>query len=97
MAVEPVTHNGIKYIAPHFKITDKQVQRGFIEAWDIKTNNKLWDLQVYETKYTPELEQDVQDIFITVMKIDHGKLIVTNERNDVYAINIETRKIEKRK
>ena len=74
---------------------DKQVQRGgYVEAWDIKNNNMLWELQVYETKYNPKLEQDAQDIFITSLEISHGKLVVTNERNDIYAINLDTRKIE---
>jgi len=93
--VEPVIYRGIKYIAPHFRNMDKQVQRGgYVEAWDIKNNNMLWELQVYETKYNPKLEQDAQDIFITSLEISHGKLVVTNERNDIYAINLDTRKIE---
>ncbi len=95
--VEPVTYKGIKYIAPHFRITDKHVQRGFIEAWDIKSNRKLWDLQVYETPQDLKLERDVQDIFITSLKIEKGKIVVINERNAIYTIDLVTKKIEKMK
>lgn len=95
-AVESVTYRGVKYIAPHFKMTNKQVQRGgFIEAWDIKTNKMLWDIKIYEAKYDPKLEQDVQDVFITSLKIEHGKLLITNERNEIYALNLETKKVER--
>ena len=95
-AVEPFTYRGIKYIAPHFKMKNKQVQRGgFIEAWDIKTNKMLWDLKIYETKYDPKLEQDVQDVYITSLKIEHDKLLITNEWNEIYGLNLETKKVER--
>lgn len=95
MAVEPFTYRGVKYVAPHFKMKNKQVQRGgLIEAWDIKTNRMLWDLKIYETKYAPTLEQDVQDVYIASLKIENGKLLITNERNEKYALNLETKQVE---
>lgn len=93
--VAPLIYRGVKYIAPHFTTQNKQVQRGgLIEAWDVKANKKLWDLQVYEIKYDPKLEQDVQDVFITSIKIVQGKLVVTNERHDIYEVDVDTKKIE---
>jgi hypothetical protein len=37
--VEPVTYQGVRYIAPN-----DDGRRGYIEAWDVQTNKKLWDL-----------------------------------------------------
>lgn len=38
---------------------------------------------------------DKQDVFITSLKIENENLVVTNEKNKKYLININTRKIKK--
>lgn len=94
--VEPVIYKDIKYIAPYFKIINKEVRRcGYVEAWDLKTNKKLWDIQVYKIDYDPILEQDVQDIFITSLTIKNERLVVVNERNEIYEIDLKTKTISK--
>src|SRR5207249_10238111 len=57
--VTPVIHEGVRYVAPN-----DDGRRGYIEAWDIQTNNKLWDLTVCTNRIDPKLEQDVQWVFI---------------------------------
>ena len=37
--VEPVIHHGVRYIAPK-----DDGHRAYIEAWDVQTNKKLWNL-----------------------------------------------------
>jgi hypothetical protein len=91
--VEPVIYKDVKYIAPHFKIINKEVRRGYVEAWDRKTNKKLWEIQVYKIDDDPKLEQDVQDIFITSLTIKNDRLVVVNERKERYEIDLQTRKI----
>ena len=40
--VESIIHQGIRYIAPN-----DDGRRAYIEAWDIRTNKKLWDLTIF--------------------------------------------------
>jgi hypothetical protein len=87
--VEPVVYNGVKYIAPHWGYEYGWKQNGgYIQAWDIKTGKKLWEKRVYEIKYDPWLEKDVQDVFITSLSIEDGKLVVINEEGRKYKIAI---------
>lgn len=93
--VEPAIYNGVKYLAPHFKHNGDQFERGYIEAWDIQSQKKLWELQVYKLNYDKKFEQDVQDVFITSLTITDDKLLVTTERNDVYEVNLQSQKVRK--
>jgi len=100
--VEPVIYNGVKYIAPHFKYIKKSTiwemhkqNGGFIEARDETTDKLLWDLIVYKTSYISWKPMDKLDVFITSLKIENDNLVVTNEKNKKYLININTRKIKK--
>ena len=78
--VEPLIYNGVKYIAPHTKM-------GYTEAWDIKTGDKLWEKKVYDVKINPFIEEDVQWVFITDLKIEDGKLVVVNEAGKIYRLD----------
>ncbi|MBI5361524.1 MAG: hypothetical protein HZA48_13180 [Planctomycetes bacterium] len=79
--VTPVTHNGVKFTAPHDKM-------GFVAAYDEKTGKQLWETKVYDVPTDPALEQDVQMVFITELKVTGNSLIVTNDRHNTYAIDI---------
>jgi hypothetical protein len=63
--VEPVIHEGIRYVAPN-----DDGRRGYIQAWDIKTNKKLWELTIFTNRIDPTLEKDVQWIFIFFFRSD---------------------------
>lgn len=87
--VEPVIYNGVKYVAPHWGYEYGWKQNGgYVQAWDIKTGKKLWEKRIYEVKYDPQLEKDVQDVFITSLSIEDGKLVVINERNKKFKIDV---------
>lgn len=86
--VEPVIYNDIRYTAPHKKM-------GYIEAWDVETDKKLWELKVYDVKIIPLLELDLQWIIITFLSIEKGKLIVVNDRDYAYEVDLETKKVRK--
>ena len=100
--VEPVVYNGVKYTAPHFKYVKKSTiwemhdqNGGFVEARDGTTDELLWDVIVYETRYDSYEPMDTQDVFITSLTIEDDNLIVTNEKNEKYLVNVNTRNIEK--
>src|SRR6188472_3670666 len=80
--VEPVIHDGIRYIAPN-----DDGRRAYIEAWDVQTNKKLWELTVFTNRIDPKLEEDVQWVFIKALRIRDGALIVTTERDQTLRID----------
>jgi len=86
--VEPVVHQGVRYIAPN-----DDGRRAHIEAWDIRTNKKLWDLTVFTNRIDPTLEEDVQWVFIKALNIRNGTLIVTSERDKIYRVDLKTKTV----
>ncbi len=93
--VSPVVYNDIKYSAPQSPSSSHKQTGGYIEAWNTKTNTKLWELKIYDVKFNPKLEWDVQEVYITSLKLDGEKLIITNENSDVYELDIKTKTVRK--
>ena len=92
--VPPVTVDGIQYAIPHFGVDVGQEQNGgYVEATSNKTGARLWLVRVYEIKYDPNLETDVQDIFITALSIADGKLKIKNEAGDNFVVESRTGKV----
>jgi hypothetical protein len=86
--VEPVIHQGVRYIAPN-----DDGHRAYIEARDVQTNKKLWDLTVFVNRIDPKLEEDVQWVFIKALNIRDGTLIVTSERDKIYRVDLKTKAV----
>ena len=94
--VKPVVHEGIRYEVRHWEVTGgKNRTGGFIEAWDVATNRKLWELNIYKLSYDPELEKDVQDVFIASLKLAGDKLVAVNERGEKFHVDINTREVSR--
>ena len=94
--VPPVTVEGVKYSAPHWgKASGKTQNGGYIQANSVETGKLLWELRVYEIKYDTNLEGDVQDVFITSVKLVDGNLEVGNERGDTFVVDLAKRKVIK--
>jgi len=88
--VTPVVHEGVKYEAPN-----KNGREGKVEARNAETGEKLWDAVIYTVEIDPKLEEDIQWVFITGLAVSDGKLRVTNEKSDEYALDLKTKKVEK--
>ena len=86
--VEPVIHEGVRYFAPN-----DDGRRAYIEAWDVQTNRKLWELTVFTNRIDPTLEEDVQWTFIKSLSLRNGMLMVTSERGKTYQIDLKTKAI----
>jgi hypothetical protein len=86
--VEPVIDAGIRYVAPN-----NDGRRAYIEAWDVQTKKKLWDLTVFANRIDPKLEEDVQWVFIKAIRVENGVLVVTSERGNTYQIDLKTKAI----
>ena len=68
--VPPVVHGEVEIVVIHFGTKSGSTQNGgYIEARDRATGKKLWGIQVYTTVYDENRERDVQDVFITAMKL----------------------------
>jgi hypothetical protein len=87
-SVEPVVYEGIRYVAPN-----DDGRRRYIEAWDLKTNKKLWELTVFTNRIDPKLEADVQWVFISKLTIRDDMLMVTSERGATYQVDLRTKAI----
>ena len=85
--VLPVQVGNIEYSAPHGKL---QNQMGCIEARKVGSGELLWIRQVYVVKYDPDLEGDVQDVYIKSFKVKGNSLIIINERKSEYQLNLKT-------
>lgn len=84
--LEPVIYQGVRYIAPN-----DDGRRAYIEARDIQTNKKLWDLTIFTNRIDPTLKEDVQWIFIKALNIRDGALMVTSERDKIYRVDLKTK------
>ncbi len=86
--VEPVVSKGIRYVVPN-----DDGRRGYIEAWNVATNKKLWELTIFTNGIDPNLEDDVQWVFIKALNIQDGRLMVTSERGKTYQVDVNTKAI----
>jgi hypothetical protein len=86
--VDPVVYQGIRYVSPN-----DDGRRGYIEAWNVRSNTKLWELTIFTNHVDPNLEEDVQWVFIKALNIQDGRLMVTSEIGKTYQVDINTKAI----
>src|SRR3569623_882229 len=92
--VPPVVLDGVRYTAPPWGIYhDKRRSGGYVEAWDVKTQKMLWDRIVYRVEYDPNLEPDVQDDFITQLRVEQGHLIALTEHAERFDMDLRTGRV----
>jgi hypothetical protein len=90
--VEPIVYEGVRFTAPN-----DNGRRAYIQAWDIQTGKKLWEVTVFRNFIQPWMEECVQWVFIKEIRIVNGKLIVLAERDRVYSVDLKTRAVRKQK
>lgn len=83
LPVESVTFGGIRYSVINDKV-------GYVEAWDIQNNQQLWKKEIYNINYSDFLEKDVQDAYITSLRIEDNVLLVTDENGKIYKVDLKT-------
>jgi acyl-CoA hydrolase len=88
--VTPVVHNGVKYVAPN-----QNGREGRVEARDAKSDKLLWGVTVYTVPIDPNLEEDVQWVFIAGLALRDGALLVTNEKNQQFVLDLKTKEVKK--
>lgn len=97
--VPPLEVKDIRYEVIHWgKDRGLGQNGGYIAAMNRSTGDELWVLKIYDIKYDPSLESDVQDVFITSMSraLFSGKIKITDENLRHYLVDIETRAVAAR-
>lgn len=77
-----VVYNNIRY-------TPSVIEKGYVEAWNTLNNQLIWKKKAYDIEYNPTLESDVQDVFITSLKVVNNRLQILNERGGIYYIDLD--------
>jgi hypothetical protein len=93
----PVVIDSVSYSVLHFGLAEGLEQNGgYLVANDRHTGKRLWLLKVYENKIDPNLERDVQDVFITSLKKSGKLLEVIDEKGRHYSVDPKTRQVRLR-
>ena len=87
-----IVADGVTYI-PAYEYYPQERKISFLEARDATTNKIIWRQKIYEVPYIRGLEDDVQDIPITSLRIENGKIIVENEIGELYEVDLESRRV----
>jgi hypothetical protein len=88
--VAPIIHEGIRYTVPNDKGTV-----GYVVAWDQATGKLLWKKTLFRKVLNPLLEHDVQWVFIKEMRLEDNHLLLKDEHNRRYSLDLKTRKAKK--
>ena len=67
---------------------------GEIVILDKKTKKKVWSKKIYDVKYNPQIEGDVQAVYFKKMSLKKNVLTLVNERDYVYELNLDTRVVK---
>lgn len=84
--VTPVKCGDIQFSAPHSRM-------GCVEARDLKTGHTWWR-QIYVIAMKPDLEEDVQHVFINALEVTEGKLVIRNEAGGEFRLDPQTMAVE---
>ena len=90
---DEITFNDIKYSATYSE--SMFFHKAYIEAHDIKTNELLWKKKIYSTFLNPFVEHDNQFVMIKKVSCVNGNLIILNENEVKYLLNLKTHKLKK--
>ncbi|MCK9608366.1 MAG: hypothetical protein M0R33_18125 [Methylomonas sp.] len=94
--VPAVTIKNLRFEAIHWGKDRGFAQNGgYIAAFDKTSGEELWTLKIYDIVYDPELESDVQDLFIKSMKKSwFGNVLkIIDERGRQYSVNTDDRTV----
>jgi hypothetical protein len=88
-AIKPIEKEGVRYVVPN-----DEGRRAYAQAWSVDDNKKLWEVELFQTAITPNLEEDVQWVFVKSMVYQNGKLQFVDEQGRTFLLDPDTRKVE---
>jgi outer membrane protein assembly factor BamB len=87
--VTPVDSNGVRYSA------DRDGKDQYVVATDMATGKQLWRVRVFHTYIKFWVEEDVQWVFITNLKLVDNSLWVRDGKARCYAVDVKTHRVRK--
>jgi len=88
--VSPVVYKGITYSAPNHGGSGN-----YVLASDA-TGKEQFRIKVFDTPIDPKMEEDVQWVFITELKLTGSSLMVKDEKSRCYTVDLETRTVKQK-
>jgi hypothetical protein len=88
--VAPVVYGGITYSAPNHGRSGN-----YVVASD-STGKEQFRIKVFDTPIDRKLEEDVQWVFITELKLAGRSLIVKDEKSRCYTVDLETKTVKQK-
>jgi outer membrane protein assembly factor BamB len=87
--VPAVVWEGVEYRTP----LDVE-HMGHVQAFQLSSGKMLWETKVYHVWIMPLVEEDVQWVFISAMRIQDGKLLVRNEIGNSFKLDLKTGRVD---
>jgi hypothetical protein len=88
--VPPVSYKGITYSAPN-----TAELMNYVLASD-SSGHELFRVKVFDVPIDPKLEQNVQWVFITELRISGGSLLVKDEKGRCFAVDLTTHVVKRK-
>ena len=86
--VKPVSANGVTYSA------EGDGRKGYVVATDTSTQKELWRVQIFMVHIKFWIEEDVQWVYITDLRITGDVLLVRDERAKCYAVGLRDKRVK---
>lgn len=88
--VPPIEHGGLMITAENAVSPDATSFTASIQAVQLDTNAVEWKTNLYTIARTPELEGDVQDVFLAKMELIDGYIMAESEKGDAFYLDPAT-------
>jgi hypothetical protein len=87
--VSPLVHNNVKYSA------EGDGRTGYVVATDDSNGKVMWRAKIFHVHLKPFLEEDVQWVFISDLKLSGNALLVRDEKSRCYRVDLSTKRVQR--
>jgi hypothetical protein len=88
--VAPVVADGIRYSA------DSDGKDSYVVATDTANGDLLWKVKIFHTRIKFWIEEDVQWVYITDLKLTDNTLLIRDEKSRCYSVDLATKHVKKK-
>ena len=74
---------------------DGDGRTGYVVATEVATGKELWRVKIFHIHVKPWLEEDVQWVFISDLKLLDNTLLVRDEKSRCYRVDLATTHVHK--
>jgi hypothetical protein len=85
----PVVANGVEYSA------DGDGRNGYVVATDVGSGRELWKVKIFHVRIKFWVEEDVQWVYITNLRLVGKALLVRDEMARCHSVDIKNRHVRK--